>query len=179
MPPPPKLDIFTYLTSDPQLLGILSYVWGLVTLIGFTVAIAQIVRVKRAAEAAQLAAAGMAQTVRSRELLAKLGEAHTYLEAARDHVSRSERRIAVLCLELSGRFIIEAQEISRALAIPNQDLQFLGVAVADLVEQITVAAEPLADQPEFVQLRLQLREASEVLQRNMAQSRYAYDNQEA
>jgi len=101
------------------------------------------------------------------------------LEAARDHVARGERQIAVLCLEIAGRFVIEAQEISRRLFGPNRELQLLGILLADLVEQITMAADPLPDQPDFVQLRLQLREASEVLQRNMAQSRYTYEPNEA
>jgi hypothetical protein len=74
------------------------------------VAIWQIVRVKRAADAARDAALGLARRVRSRELLAKLGDAHTHLDAARNHVARGEREIAILCLELSCSAVIEAQE---------------------------------------------------------------------
>jgi hypothetical protein len=174
LPPPPKLDLFTYLTTDPQFLGILAWLSGVITLLGFWFAIWQIRKVKRAADAARDAALGMAQRVRSRELLANFGDAHTHLEAARNHVARGDREIAILCLELSNGFLIEAQEMSRRLRRPTQDLQLLNVLLGDLMEQVAEMGEPFLDQANFVQLRLRLREASEVLQRNMAQSRYMY-----
>lgn len=146
-----------------------------ITLVGFGIAISQIVKVKRAADAAREAALGMAQRIRSRELLAKLGEAHTYLEAARNHVARGDREIAVLCLELANGFVIEGQEMARRLPRTTQNLRLLSLLLRDLTDGTATIAEPLAEQPGFVQLRLQLREASELLQRNIAESRYTYD----
>src|SRR5216684_2848574 len=160
--------LITYLTTDPKLLGILAWASSAITLLGFVVAIWQIRKVKRAADAARDAALGMAQRVRSRELLAKLGDAQAYLEAARNHVARGDREITILCLELSNGFVIEAQEMSRRLPRATQDLQLLSVLLGDLTEQVAIMAEPFPDQPDFVQLRMQLREASEVLQRNIA-----------
>jgi hypothetical protein len=175
LPTPPKPDLIAYLTTDPQILGILTWLFGVITLLGFWIAIWQIRKVKRAAEASRDAALGVAQRVRSRELLAKLGDAHTHLEAARNHIARGDRQIAILCLELSNGFVIEAQEMTRRLTRPVQELQLLSILLGDVAEKIASMAEPLLDQPNFVQLRLELREASENLQRNMAQSRYTYD----
>ena len=104
---------------------------------GFSVAIWQILKVKRAADAARDAALGLAQRVRSRELLAKLGDAHTHLEASRNHVGRGERQIAIVWLELSSGCAIEAREISRRLGGSQEDLYILAISLSDLAEQLT------------------------------------------
>ena len=147
----------------------------MITVLGFAIAIWQIMKVKRAADAARDAALGLAQRVRSRELLAKLGDAHTHLEAARDHVGRGERQIAVVWLELSPGCAIEAREISRRLGGNERDLYVLGLALGDLTEQLTTMPDPLTADPGFISLQLQLRKASELLQRILARSRYRYD----
>jgi hypothetical protein len=167
--------LFGYLTTDPQVLGVLAWASAAITLLGFVVAIWQIIRVKRAADAARDAALGLARRVRSRELLAKLGDAHTHLDAARNHVARGEREIAVLCLEPSCGAVIEAREISRSLSGAGEDLQLLSILLGQLTEQVTRMKDPLSDNPNFIQLRLRLRDASERIQRKMAQSRYTYE----
>jgi hypothetical protein len=63
---------------------------GAITLLGFWIAIWQIRKVKRAADAARDAALRMAQRVRSHELLAKLGDAHTHLEPIQKVVESEE-----------------------------------------------------------------------------------------
>ena len=108
-------------------------------------------------------------------MLAKLGDAHTHLDAARNHVARGEREIAILCLELSCSAVIEAQEISRNLSGSGEDLQVLSIFLGQLTEQVTRMQDPLSDNPNFIQLRLRLRDASQRLQRKMAQSRYTYE----
>ena len=80
----------------------------------------------------------------------------------------------MLCLELSCSSVIEAREISRNLS-GTQELQLLGILLGQLTEQVTKMREPLQDNDNFIQVRLQLRNASERLQRNMAQSRYTYE----
>jgi hypothetical protein len=110
------------LTTDPKVLGILAWASAAITVLGFVVAIWQISKVKRAADAARDAALGLAQRVRSRELLAKLGDAHTHLEAARNHVGRGERRMAIVRVELSLGCAIDAREISRTLGGSQDDL---------------------------------------------------------
>ena len=171
---PPHPGLFTYLTTDPQALGILSWASTIITVLGFVIAIWQIMKVRRVADAARLAAIGMELTVRSRELLAKLGEAHPHFEAARNHVARGEREIAVLCMELSAGFVIEAQEISQRLPDASDDLHLLSVTLSQLSAEISEGDEPLADRSDFVQLRLRMREAATLLQRIMAHSRYTY-----
>jgi len=108
-------------------------------------------------------------------LLAKLGDAHTRLDAARNHVASGGREIAVLCLELSSSTVIEAREISRSLGGTGEDLQLLSILLGQLTEQVTKMQDPLSDDPGFIQVRLRLRDASERLQRSMAQSRYTYE----
>lgn len=146
-----------------------------ITLLGFVIAIWQIIKVKHAADAARDAALGLARRVRSRELLAKLGDAHTHLGAARNHVASGERDISVLCLEPSCAAVIEAREISRTMGGTGEDLQLLSILLGQLTQQVTKMQDPLSDNPDFIQLRLRLRDASERLQRNMAQSRYTYE----
>lgn len=104
--------LLTYLTTDSQVLAVLAWASAAITLLGFVVAIWQIIRVKRAADAARDAALGMARIVRSRELLAKLGDANNHLDAARNHVGSGSPEIAALCLELSRASIIEARQLS-------------------------------------------------------------------
>ncbi|MGD9614423.1 MAG: hypothetical protein AB7H90_08495 [Alphaproteobacteria bacterium] len=102
--------LITYLTTDQHVLGILAWVSTAITVLGFAVAIWQIIRVRRAAEAARIAALGLARRVRSRELLIQLGNAHSHLEAARSRMISGGREVALLCLELSVRSMIEARE---------------------------------------------------------------------
>jgi hypothetical protein len=172
--------LITYLTTDQQVLGILAWVSTAITVLGFAVAIWQIAKVRRAADAARIAALDMARRVRSRELLAKLGDAHTYLSAAQNHVARGEREIAILCLELSNGFAIEAQEMWRGLARRSgSDFRFLIVLLSQLSQQLITMPDPIADQPNFMQVRLQIREAMDLLRQYTAQSRYTYDSSEA
>jgi hypothetical protein len=156
-------------------LGVLAWTSAAITLLGFAVAIWQIIRARRAADAARGAALDLARRVRSRELLAKLGDAHIHLEAARNNIGRGHRESAILCLELSCGSMIEAQEIAQQLIGPPADLQGLTAWLGQLTEDVTRMSEPITDDPDFIQLRLQLREASEILRRSMAQSRYSYD----
>lgn len=144
-------------------------------MLGFAVAIWQILKVKRSADAARDAALGLAQRVRSRELLAKLGDAHRRLEAARNHVGNGERQIAIVLLELSCECAIDAQEISRSLSRSVDDLQRLIVLLRQVTEQVTRMSEPLPDNAHFIQLRSRLGYAAQLMQRLIAQSRYAYD----
>ena len=121
----------------------------------------------------------MASRVRNRELLAKLGDAHIHLDAARNRVASGGREIAALCLELSCGALIEAREISRSLGGAGDDLQLLSILLRELTQQVTGRQDPLSGDPGFVRLRLRLRDASERLQRSMAQSRYTYEVPEA
>jgi len=143
--------------------------------LGFAIAIWQISKVKRAADAARDATLGLAQRVRSRELLAKLGDAHTHLEAARDHVGRGERQIAVIRLELSSGCAIDAREISRTLGVSQQDLYLLVFELSDLTGRLAGMPDPLTAHPGLIPLQLRLRKTSEILQRILARSRYQYD----
>lgn len=165
----------TYLSTDPQALGFLAWASAAITLLGFTLAIWQIARVKRAADAARDAALGLVQRVRSRELLAKLGDAHNHLDAARNHVASGGREIAVLCLELSRRSMIEARQLSREVFGDRDEFQLTIVQLREAERRLAVMSEPLEADSEFVRMRMLLRDVSESLQRRMAQARYAYD----
>jgi hypothetical protein len=175
LPRPEDPELLEYLITDPKALGIVAWASTAITVSGFAVAIWQILKVKRAADAARDAALGLAQRVRSRELLAKLGDAHTHLEAARNHVGRGERELAIVWLELSSGCTIEAREISRRLGGGQGDLYILAFALGDLAEQLTAMPAPITADPGFIELQLQLRRESERLQRILAESRYRYD----
>jgi hypothetical protein len=123
------------LTTDPKLLGILAWVSLAITVLGFVVAIWQILKVKRAADAARDAALGLVRRVRSRELLAKLGDVHIHLEAARNHATSGERQIVILCLELARDSAIEAEEISRGLRGGLEDLRHLSFLLERLTDR--------------------------------------------
>lgn len=131
-------------------------------------------KVKRTAEAARAAALGLAHRVRSRELLAKLGDAHIHLEAARNHLTSGDRQIVMLCLELAKRCVIEAQEISRSVQ-SSSDLERVSVLLARLIERVARMRDPLPNDDGFVQLRLLLAGVAQLLERSIAQSRYAYE----
>ncbi len=167
--------VIKYLTTDPQVLGILSWASVAITVLGFAFAIWQILRVKRAADAAREAAVGLALRVRSRELLAKLGDVHIHLKAARNHATSGERQIVILCLELACGCAIEAQEISRGLSRSDGDLERLTVLLGQLTEQVARMPDPLPGNADFIQLRSRLGSASQLLQRHIAQSRYTYE----
>jgi hypothetical protein len=127
--------------------------------LGFAVAIWQILKVRNAADAARDAALGLAERVRSRELLAKLGDAHNHLQAARDHIGRGDRQIAVIRLELSLGCAIDAREISQALDGRREDLDILIAVMSNATQQLTTMREPLTGSGDFIRLQLQLRQA--------------------
>jgi hypothetical protein len=158
----------TYLTTDPNVIGILAWTSLAITVLGFAVAIWQMVKTKRAADAARAAVLGLGQRVRSRELLAKLGDELAHLEAARNHVGRGERQPGIIWLELSSRCAIEAREISRRFGRSREALDILVVEVAVLTEQLARMPDQVAADPGFNQLQLQLRRASERLQEILA-----------
>ena len=144
-------------------------------MLGFVIAIWQIRKVKRSADAARVAALGLANRVRSRELLALLSGAHNHLEAARNRAPAGGRDIVTLCVELSIRSIIEAREISAGVAGPWSELQGLIVRLRRANEQLAEMSEPLPEDAGFLRFCHDLRQTSEILQRSVARSRYAYD----
>lgn len=161
----------SYLTTDQQVLGILAWASTAITLLGFAVAIWQISRVKHAAEAAREAALGLARRVRSRELLVQLGNAHSHLEAARSRMVSGGREVALLCLELSVRSVIEAREAGG----PRRDMQHLVARVSYAADRLAKMSEPLQADPGFIPFCNQLRHEAELIQQYMAQLRYRYD----
>ena len=84
-------------------------------------------------------------------------------------------RIGIVWLELSSECAIEAREISRTLGRSSTDLDSLIIAISDLTRQLTVIPDPLCADAGFILLQLELRKASERLQRVLAQSRSRYD----
>jgi hypothetical protein len=167
--------LFKYLTTDPQVLGILAWAAAAITLLGFTITIWQLVRTRRAADAARQAALGLVRRVRSRELLVHLGNAHNHLDAARHHIGLGSRQTASLRLELSRASAIEARQLSTGMAGDWEELQGLVYRLREAEGRLAVMAEPVQDDPEFVPLGFLLRDASDSLQRCAAQARYAYD----
>jgi hypothetical protein len=167
--------LITYLTTDPKALGVLAWISSVITVLGFVIAIWQIRKVKRAADAARDAALGLANRVRSRELLALLSGAHNHLETARNRAPSGSRDIVALCLELSIRSIIDAREISGGVLGPWSELQGLIVRLRQANEQLVAMSEPLPEDAGFLRLCRHLRDSSETLQRCVARSRYAYD----
>jgi hypothetical protein len=174
-----RFDLLGWLTTDPTVLGVLAWSSAAITVLGFAVAIWQISKVRSAADAARDAALGLEQPVRSRELLAKLGDAHTHLRAARNYVGSGERQIAIVWLGLSSGCAIEAREILRTLGGRQQDLHILIIELGILTEQLTAMPDPATADPALVRLQLQLRRVSGRLQNVLAQSRYRYDVGEA
>jgi hypothetical protein len=168
--------VINHLTTDPRVLGILAWASIAITLLGFGIAICQIRKVKRAADAARDAALGMVQRVHSRELLAKLGDAHTHLVAAQNRTASGEREFATFCLVLSSGFMIEAREMSRTLGQSSRQYQPLIIILRDSTQQLTMMTDPLPDQPDFMRLRLQMRKAEDLLQQYRAQARYTYES---
>lgn len=171
--------LFSYLTTDPQVLGLVAWVSTAITLLGFGIAIWQIVEAKRAADAARDAALKLAQRVRSRELLAKLGDANNHLEAARNHVGSGSREIAALCLELSRGSIIEARQLSAGVAGDWSRLDDLIIRLREAERRLAMMTQPLQRDFGFDGLRFILRDASEILQQSAAQARYAYNVEES
>jgi hypothetical protein len=171
--------LLKFLTTDPAALGILAWVSAAITMLGFAVAIWQIVRAKRAADAARDAALGMAQRVRSRELLAQLANADNHLRVGQAHLGSGRRDVVSLCLELSRGSILEARQLSIGVAGDWTELQLLVIRLRQAEGQLAEMTEPLQNDPGFARLSLMLRGISEGLQRSLAQARYAYDLDEA
>jgi hypothetical protein len=167
--------LFTYLTTDPQVLGTLAWAATAITVLGFAVTIWQLLRTKRSAEAAREAALGLVQRVHSRELLAKLQDAHHYLRAARDHSESDDRGITRLCLELSGAALSDAEMLSSQVSGDWTNLAKLRIRLHDVGHLLLRMQDPLQDDAGFSQLQRGLYDASQLLERDVAQARYAYD----
>jgi hypothetical protein len=167
--------LLKYLTTNPQALGVLAWFSTAITVLGFAVVIWQIVRARRAADAAREAALGMAQRVRSRELLAQLANADNHLRVGQAHLGAGRRDVVSLCLELSRGSILEARQLSIDVAGDWMELQLLVIRLRQAEGQLAEMTEPLQNDPSFARLSLLLRGLSEGLQRNLARARYAYD----
>jgi hypothetical protein len=167
-------DLSTYLTTDQQALGILSWASVLITVFGFVIAIWQILKVKSAAVAAGTAVRGLTRRVHSQELLVQLSSAHTHLEAARNRIAGGSREMGLHCLELSTGAVIGARAASRDIPDVTTNLQSLLVRLGRSTEQLSQMIEPVVADLGLLQLQLDLRETSQDLQEILAQLRYTY-----
>jgi len=161
--------VLLYLTTDPVILGLLSWISLLVTTLGLGVALWQIMKVKRAALAAKDAATDLARTVRNREQLLQLNSGLSQLEQTRNHLSKGSRDAALICLELSTSAIIGARELSLDPA-EERRLQKLMIRLRRAADVI----EPIADDREFMATVIRLREISIELRTIAVHRRYEY-----
>jgi hypothetical protein len=112
--------LLSYLLTNPEVLALVGWVGtivGIVSLIvtiaGFWVALIQLRRVKKSAEAAGEAVAALRKTVHLRELNGKLTHALAQLRSAALQLSRDNRDAAMAYLDAASTSLIDARELSR------------------------------------------------------------------
>ena len=93
--------IFSYLLTDQQVIGGLAWIGVLATIIGLAIAIDQIRKVKRAADAAATATRELGKAVHSRERLLELNSAAALIGNAKDYIAQRNFGYGILFIDLA------------------------------------------------------------------------------
>lgn len=99
------------MTTDQQALGIVSWLSGLLTIIGLVFAIWQIRKALNAATAAELAARSSIAKFKDREAIFELTSVHTEISKATNYMVLRNVEPTRMCVDRAHAQIIQAQEL--------------------------------------------------------------------
>lgn len=164
-----------YLTTDTQVLGIVAWISGVLTLAGLVAAIVQATRARRAAEAARVAANGMIKTVQKRESLVELIAAQSHLKSAKDSLGRSNLETGTIYTNLLRTALVEAREMMRDDPPAWKLLGNLISRLASVIEILTELSEIVAEKRDTLPSVLELTKIGSILDEIAARRRHGYE----
>jgi hypothetical protein len=168
-------EIVKYLVSDPIVSGTVGWVGLFLTLGGFVVAIDQIRRTKRAAEAAMAATKALTRSVFSRERLIELGSAIAHIDNARERITQARYEGALVFIDFS---LTECVQIHELLVDTSEQKKFYKciVRLRKLGEELSMAGEG-SESDASLALALEARAIVGVLNEMAAKLRYSYNDE--
>ena len=104
--------LLQYLTTDPEILGVLAWVGLLTTFVGFVIAILQLRKIQSATQAARSAVSQMTIVVRSHEQSAKLHIALDNLKLADDQLRKGNGDAAAAYLSAGWQALLDTRELT-------------------------------------------------------------------
>ncbi len=170
--------MFQYLMTDPQVLGIVAWVSGILTIIGLVAAIVQATRAKNAAEAAKVAARSIIGQVRQREALVELTAAQSHLKSTKDHLARSSLDAARIHVDFLRIALVQARELLQGDPQSQNRTRSLIVRVATFSESLTMVAELQPDKRSLTPSLLEITKIGNILDEISAHRRYTYPSEE-
>lgn len=130
---------WTYLISDPKVVGVVGWLSLLATLVGFGIAIVQLRKVKTAFDAAVAAAHEAQATIRSHEQSSKISAAMEFINSADAQIQRSNSEAAGAYLSIAWSVLIEAKE----LTVVSRDRDELGDHIRQVKRLVDDIRAPL------------------------------------
>jgi hypothetical protein len=106
--------------SDPLVMGALTWIGFVVTLLGLAIAIWQIMQLNTATKAAAAAIESLTTIVHSRERLLDLSSALRMLDSARHHIAQQDYSKAIIFLEFARGECVQVREIATESASQRQ-----------------------------------------------------------
>ena len=168
-------DILKYLISDPSVAGAVGWAGLLFSVIGFAIAIDQILRVKSAAEAAKRAADRLTAAVFSRERLIEIGSAIAHIDNARDRITQGRYEGALVFVDFALTECVQIHELIDV--VERKKFYKFIVRLRKLGEDLSLAQGNNTEADSSLALALEARAIAGVLHEMAAKLRYSY-NQE-
>lgn len=166
------------LLTDPHVLGTLNWAGLVITLIGFAIAYGQLVKTKKAADAAKDAAVELKNTVQNREKLLELNTAIAFLESARNSLIQKKLESAAIYLDLTSASLVQAIELMGDDPATRKQAKQCSMIVKRLAEQLMATDGFESETIEFTRYAIDARNVTERLRVHAARLRYDYDNRD-
>jgi hypothetical protein len=164
-----------YLLTNPSVVGAVGWAGLLATIVGLSVAIRQIQKVKTAADASTAAARNLANDVRQRERLLELTTARAHLENAGQHIVRQEFPLAGVFVDLAINDCVQVKELLEAAE--QKRLYAAIVRLRKLGEALIQSTADGTEKDKTVPLTTEARAIMIMLSENAARIRYKYNDE--
>lgn len=167
--------LFNYLTSDPQVAGIIGWIGLALAIGGFWIAIDQIRKVKAAADAAASAATSIKAHVFSRERLMEVKSAIGNIDNAVARISQERYEVALVFVDFA---IAECVQVHQLLEGDEQKKLYKNIIrLRKLGEDLSVSLRDGTEGQTSLPCTLQAREIVGILSEVGAKMRYNYSSE--
>ena len=163
-----------HLLTDPTIIGSVAWLSLVATIGGLGIAIHQILRTRKAAEAAADASRTTRRALFTRERLLELRDALSLVETAQNRLARREYEAALLCLDLGQK---DCEQVAALLRPRSRGKR----AVAGAIKRIGALSEAIlrdvdhADDGNAISYSTEARSIAEVLRAEAARLRYIFE----
>ncbi len=169
--------MFDYLTTDGQVLGIVAWVSGVLTVFGIGIAIFQSTGAKGAAKEAKFAAETMVNTVQSRESLIELIDSRAHAASAQDALGRKNLEAGHIYVNLFRGKLVQACELVADDRNDQKTVRNLVARAGDMSEKLLMLDGLPPEKRDLMPLILELSKLARTLDDIIARRRrrYAYE----